>query len=96
MFHGVRMLRYAIFNSFSNLLYLDNSRAETSACKPNVKLFHLLGSSSLHVNSPNSGQMKYHQVFFTVESKSDFVFFFYDNLGTIGVQDWNGSDALRL
>ena len=37
--------------------------------------------------------MKYHQVFFTVESKSDFVFIFYDNLGTIGVQDWNGSDA---
>ena len=46
------ILSSAIFNSFSNLLYLDNSRAEISACKPNVKLFHLLGSSSLHVNSP--------------------------------------------
>ena len=33
-------------------LYLDNSRAEISACKPNIKLFHLLGSSSLQVNSP--------------------------------------------
>ena len=46
------ILSSAIFNSFSNLLYLDNSRAEISACKRNVKLFHLLGSSSLPVNSP--------------------------------------------
>ena len=45
------ILSSAIFNSFSNLLYLDNSRAEISACKPNVKLFHLLGSSSPNVNS---------------------------------------------
>ena len=30
------ILSSAIFNSFSNLLYLDNSQAEISACKPNV------------------------------------------------------------
>ena len=46
------ILSSVIFNPFSNLLYLDYSRAEISACKPNVKLFHLLGSSSLHANSP--------------------------------------------
>ena len=45
------ILSSTIFNS-SNLLYLDNSRADIFACKPNVKLFHILGSSSLYLNSP--------------------------------------------
>ena len=41
----------AIFNSFSNLVFLGITRTEIFAPKPNEKLFLLLGSSSLHVNS---------------------------------------------
>ena len=44
-----------IFNSFSNLLYLDTTRTEISIMcmqTKHIKLFHLLGSSSLGVNSP--------------------------------------------
>ena len=46
------ILSPAIFDSFPNLLYLDKSRAEISACKPNVKLFHLLGSSCTGIILP--------------------------------------------
>ena len=34
------------------ILSLGTTRTKLSACKSNEKLFHLLGSSSLHVNSP--------------------------------------------
>ena len=47
-------LSRAIFNSVENLLFLGTTRTEISACKPNVKLFRLLGSSSLNAKSPLS------------------------------------------
>ena len=65
------ILSSAIFNSFSKLLFLDNSRAEISASKPNVKLFHLLGSSFLHVNVvvvQNNGREMYKKSVLHVQS----------------------------
>ena len=47
-------LSRAIFNSVENLLFLGTTRTEISACKPNVKLFRLLGSSSFHAKTPLS------------------------------------------
>ena len=41
-----------ILNSFSNLSYFGTTGTQISLSKPNVKLFHLLGSSSLQVNLP--------------------------------------------
>lgn len=34
------------------LLLMDTTQTELSVCRPSKNLFHLLGSSSLHINSP--------------------------------------------
>ena len=36
------------------LLLMDTTQTELSVCRPSKNLFHLLGSSSLHINSPDS------------------------------------------
>ena len=50
--HGDRLhyTRHKVFlkiytPAFANLQYLGTTRTEIPACKPNVKLIHLLGSS---------------------------------------------------